>query len=353
MPASLGEVDLEWCRTAFAGKVDDTLTGVSALPIGGGRMATAARLTLTWSSGFGPDTAFLKLSGVDERSRRTAKVLGTAVTELRFYMNLQPRLSDLAPRCYSWATDGLARSALLLENVAGAGLDQEAGCSLRDASRVAETLATLHARTWDSEDVRRLDWLRYGSLAAHPEAAKLAGRLAGRLISRLGERSAMRVKAALSLIQLEIGDDDLAYRCLVHGDARVANVALRPERVILLDWQTLAWGSPFGDLSYLASTSLNVEEPSERLAAHQSLFTAYIDSLSAAGISVDVEEAWCSYVRLSRSGLTMALVAWAFTNPSGGSADVFRAMAERAAADVLLLREGGNLRSAGWPGPLA
>ena len=197
--------------------------------------------------------------------------------EARFYREAG---AGCAPTVYYAAVDG-ARSqvVLLLEDVSGGRQgDVLHGCSLAEAGLVIDELAAFHARWWGESAPRgfaRLlrdptEWQeryahqvktfreRYGD--TDPAVSELASRLRPRLADLAGALYGRP-------------------RTLAHGDLHLDNLffdARGVGSVTVLDWQTVAVGSPAWDVTLFLVDSLSIED---RRAAEAELLDRYLACL--------------------------------------------------------------------------
>jgi aminoglycoside phosphotransferase (APT) family kinase protein len=115
---------------------------------------------------------------------------------------------------------------------------------------------------------------------------------------------------------------------VVHGDYRVDNLLFGRERVIVVDWQTVALGPALSDVSYFLGGSL---APGRRAALEEELVRHYHERLVAAGGDIGWDECWHDYRRYALDGLVMAVVAGFLVVQTERGDAMFRAMAEGSA----------------------
>jgi len=208
-----------------------------------------------------------------------------------------------------------------------------------------EQLAALHAGTWApkttaaNEDDERgegkcFPWLAGGStfpamvlvlLEPEPWARRYAeGERPPSVPDAMLDRARMRA-AFLKLWAVS----DPRYRCLVHGDAHLGNTYVTAEGAPgFLDWQGLAVGSVFDDVSYFIAGALTV---ADRRAHEVGLVEHYLDTLAAlGGPRLAREEVWDEYRRHAMHGFM-----WALTDPRMQPNEVVFAMVERYTAAMV------------------
>jgi hypothetical protein len=103
-------------------------------------------------------------------------------------------------------------------------------------------------------------------------------------------------------------------------------------RVWVLDWQTVAIGDGFIDVSYFLGGSLLVEDRREH---EEKLVRAYVEDLTSRGISIGFDEAWMRYRRNAFAGLIMAVGASMNVERTERGDEMFIAMASRAGRHIL------------------
>ena len=81
--------------------------------------------------------------------------------EVRFYDELSSRIALPVPRCYYSAFDrGTGSEILLLEDLSHLSqVDILTGCRAEEAERVVRHLAKMHARWWESPELKAKSWL--------------------------------------------------------------------------------------------------------------------------------------------------------------------------------------------------
>lgn len=86
--------------------------------------------------------------------------MGFCVREINFYNQVASQVTMRVPNCYAAdMAPGGVPFVLLLEEATGARvIDQLEGASRADCERVIESMSTLHARFWESDELYALDW---------------------------------------------------------------------------------------------------------------------------------------------------------------------------------------------------
>ncbi|MEQ8515055.1 MAG: phosphotransferase, partial [Chromatocurvus sp.] len=224
---------------------------------------------------------------------------GTQI-EADFFNELAGLLSIPVPRhWYAGAEPGMG--ILILDNL------ESAGCSFGSPAEPwspelvqsgLEVLATLHANTWDA-DLPDLHWLHVGS----PTTKQYTRHL----VSDIHWDTHFREVGAF-LLPAELNDsarlmrgfealwehNELNARCLVHGDAHLANTVIdRDGNPFFLDWAGVNISNWAFDLAYFITGALTIDA---RRACERELLHAYLEQLAEkGGPRISRESAWHDY----------------------------------------------------------
>lgn len=257
------EISAGWLSNVLGASVRD----FAIERIGTGQMSDSYRVTPDYGSSAAdaPATVVVKLAAEDETSRATGAALGLYEREVRFYAEVAPSIGG--PIAPSWLAsfDATENTFCLVLGDAGPARqgDEIEGASRRDAELAVDALAELHAPTLDSDVLAASEWLARESPISQP--------LVKQLLAGFVERYEERIAPAHRLVCERLAHSFDAWvpasmegtMGLVHGDYRLDNLlfgepgAARP--VTVVDWQTVAWGSPLTDLAYFLGCALTVE----------------------------------------------------------------------------------------------
>jgi hypothetical protein len=267
---------LEWLRSILAECFPGArLAGFDRIGLEHGLASTALRLRLE-----GPDaprSVVIKYWSIDGPG---------GSDEVPFYATFGRDLGIRIPHCYHGAVDPEhKRGVLVLEDLSGAVQGDVLGqLDLRGAAAVAGTIATLHAKWWESEELNAQAWLQ----TIGPRAPEWLRSRRGMFMSRFGEQIDATLRDLLE--RVEAVDQRANQRMagapmtLVHGDLHLDNVMFdrEPEHPILLDWASAAKGPAVFDLIELlySMTPLGNLEPT---------FAVYLGALRQRGVT-GVEE---------------------------------------------------------------
>jgi aminoglycoside phosphotransferase (APT) family kinase protein len=271
-----------------------------------------------------PDTLFLKLTPHAWAQKIFLTATGIGRNEVRFYRTLRPGLDLRAPEVHGVASlPGDRQFVLLLEDLEASGVtlsDLGTRASLRDAERVIDALAILHAQLWQgATDGRVPAWVpRYESRkSALAWERFITGQMIGLCRRRYASESPPGFEAIANVCQRERDHLESLWaegeRTFIHGDTHLGNLFFDGDRVGFFDWQICAYAPGMRDVSYFLSNSL----ASALRAAHErTLIERYLAGLDSAGTQPpSLDTAW-------RQHRLFALYTWiaaAFTAAAGSS----------------------------------
>ena len=161
---------------------------------------------------------------------------------------------------------------------------------LRKENDILNTLASLHASYWASSEIKTVSWLikthQYLEMlgpGAHPTDAIAPPPDKVRESMQQGWEMALRLlpvklRSFITRRALEMAEPwkDLPIT-LLHGDAKIANMAILPERkVVMFDWTHCGWGPCGIELGwYLAVNSTRLAGSKEEIMAQ---YRTYLES---------------------------------------------------------------------------
>lgn len=321
VPASVDEITAEWLTTVLRSQPG----AQPALQVADVRAEQIAQDT-----GFASQLYRLHLAGSDDIPativaklpakqdvRESVTLLGGYERELRFYQRLAERVPLSAPHAYaaSMASDS-DNFILLLEDLQGwTNGDHLAGLSMDRTRLCLRELAALHA--WSLAGPNSDVPVQFPSIAG-AVARDLFVPLfdAGwqvyrdkteqsvpRSVARYAENYASYAGAALSAMSEQ--------RALLHGDSRADNMFFDEDRLKVIDFQFMAYGSGASDVAYLVSQSLPT---SARRGNDEALVREYLDYFAAHGIGdYAFDDAWRQYRAATAYWIvipTILLIGW-------------------------------------------
>jgi len=318
---------------------DAVVTDFTTKIIGTGQMGQNIRFDLTYadakSAAKGPDAVVGKFPSPSSEFRETVK--SAYLNEINFYRLIRPGVDMQTPDILATSIDEETGDfVLLMEDLAPAEQgDQIRGCTVEQATTAVSELAKLHGPNWGKESLKSYAWLN-GTDDAPIVPVDLfkelwpafKERYADRITTReveLGEALAANVEA--------YAEPFAGPRCAIHGDYRLDNMLFGGPSggypLAVVDWQTLAYGSPIQDLAYFMGTS---PLPEDRARVERDLLMTYLEGLKHYGVSdYPFDHLWADYRRYSWAGYLMAIIASILVVRTDRGDDMFMAMAKRSA----------------------
>lgn len=333
------QVDVDWLNRLLA---DDPGVGavaaVTVMPVGAGQIGETARFTLTYPPGAtGPASLIGKFASLDPASRDVARGWSLYERELRFYHELAPRAGIATPRYYGARMDGDGGFILLLEDLAPAAPgDQFRGLAPDQMAQAVVEAARLHAAFWDADADPALAWLDAGHIAQpfyQPEIFRATwpafrDRYGGQL-----EPRHLRVCDALAERYESYAAPLSSPRCVTHNDYRPDNMLLGPDRLTVVDWQSVALGWNMVDIAYLIGGAYGA---AERQGVEEDLLRHYHDELIRCGIT---DYGWSQlredYRHFSFAGINVAVGAAMLVKRTERGDRLFLTMLDRFVSHVI------------------
>ena len=278
---------------------------VESLGEGVGVLGSVKRVRL--SSESGPDSLIIKFATSVAENRAVALTYDMYRREVHFYRELAQRIPIRTPHCLAAEYDDASDDfVLVLEDLRDCRQgDQVAGASLKDAEAVIDTLAALHAATWDQSiagvPTHNIPAQREGIAGGFQQGwPAVAARFPELIPADARNRAPALARQIGGLIERLTADK----QCLVHADVRLDNILFDGDRPVLVDWQSVCLCSGEQDLAYFLTQSL----PDALRDAHlDALIRRYHTALCAAG----VQNHSLSDCRERFRVATLYLLAWA------------------------------------------
>ena len=260
-----------------------------------------------------PATLIAKLVSADPAIHERMNRYGGYERETLFYKELAAESGIPLPECYYGRFDSKSGlSVLLLEDLSGLREgDEITGCTPNEAVSVAQYLARLHARWWNDQRLRGLDWL---IKPPSPERAVRSQEEYRAAWNQSADRLAEIFPSEVFAIAERFGRKLAEYLIssaprdvtLNHGDCHLGNTFFRDdvnqEGVVLIDWQAAGVRRPASDLAYFLQGSLVIDD---RRKHEESLLSCYRESLAEGGVTGYTRDA---LVGDYRRGLLMSLL---------------------------------------------
>lgn len=336
-------VTTHWMNTVFG--LDVELSDCRIEPIGTGQVGANYRAFLTWNDDHGPSTAVIKFASLDPQSRATGIQVGTYQREAEFYRHIAPKLGVAVPRLYYVDfIEGTADIVIVMEDLYPREQgDQLQGCSPDLAATALSEAAKLHHSFWGDETLFQFSWV------SRRNAEQTAQTIA--LLDALQPAFVERYRDSLSPEAIEISERFVRNALnwfskipepltLVHGDFRLDNLMFAPTGseitppLVVVDWQTVTHSHGAHDVSYFVGSAF---EPDVRRLYEHELVSHYFQELTKQEPipAISWDEIWLNYRRYSWSGFIMAILASMIVGQTDRGDEMFVAMANRHASQVV------------------
>ncbi|MDW3217024.1 MAG: phosphotransferase [Acidimicrobiales bacterium] len=337
--ADPAEVTGHWLQRVLAANGHDVeIVSISRESVGTGQMAHNERYKLTYAgdAGDAPASVVIKFPSPSEESR-AAGAAGGYRNEVRFYTDLAPDLAVVVPDClYGAVADDSTVFTLVLEDLAPARQgDQIAGAPDEQVLLAVENLAGLHAPRWDDPTLDDIEWLQASGADAIAYIEMITPMFVDRYQARLSDDARTMVETFAANIGNWI-EREPAARTLVHGDYRLDNLmfasAYGGAPVSTVDWQTIGVAAGGRDVGYLLGNSA---EPEDRRRHEPEALERYRVAMAAAGVELTPDEVMDQYRHGSFQGPFVTMLGSILVGQTDRGDDMFMAMIERAAAQIL------------------
>ena len=294
---------------AMPGVVVDAVEIIDAKTYGEQMVSTAGRVVVDVRLAAGSRTD-IPTRLVIKLTRAIDKIMAPFyANEVAFYRRIRPELDLEAPRCFGGDFDPCTTYfGLILEDLTARGAtfpNTTVRTTPQDARALLDTLATLHAKYWQSPRFSGdLAWVEshvsgdvatmMNDVAPHHIAHEIETENFKReLVQRL-RTNAVELLAGVQAVQRH---QSRLQQTLLHGDTHLGNTYLLPDgKAGLLDWQLMVRGHHIHDVNYFITTALSI---ADRRAHERELLLYYLDRLAQAG-AADVpafDDAWTEYRR--------------------------------------------------------
>ena len=340
VPYSIAGVDAQWLtgmlkKAGLLSQGEVTRLDLKLIGEEAGFLGQVAVLAPTYSEPTSAPASLILKIPIASKNRVMGQSLGVYEREIRFYTELKNELNVRSPAYYcsvlsafdepevvSGRLRALARLpilviillallvrfvfsliprryVLLIEDVSHLQLgDQHAGCGTNELKWALTAMAKLHAPYWHSEQAERdIPWitaLGYSAKLIHMMYLQSARAYEKDVFSQLSERQRRLFKwvgeYGVEITEV-LGEQP---RTLLHGDFRLDNVCfdLDQSEVLLLDWQTMTFGSAGLELAYFLSSALSAADDEETVTT---LINHYHQTLALEGVEVSADYLRWSY----------------------------------------------------------
>mgnify|MGYP001978370672 FL=1 len=321
------------------------LTDCRLEPIGTGQVGANYRAHLNWKNDGGPSTVVIKFAALDPQSRATGIQVGTYQREAEFYRHVAPTIEVSVPQLYYVDfVEGTADIVIVMEDLDPREQgDQLRGCSPTEAALALTEAAKLHRAFWSDETLFDLAWVSRRNPEQTAQTIALLEGLQPAFVERYRDdltHEATEISEHLVRNAANWFSDIPKPSTLVHGDFRLDNLMFAPPDkeitppVVVVDWQTVAHSHGAHDVSYFVGSAF---EPDIRRQHEEQLVSHYFDELTRDESipPVSWDELWLNYRRFSWSGFIMAVLASMIVGRTDRGDEMFVAMANRHASQVV------------------
>lgn len=343
-------INPQWFNDCFtAAGLTGSVHGFEAARVGTGQIGKCVRYVFDFDDqGNLPLSVIGKYPSDDESSRQTGVALHNFLREVRFYQELQSRVTIRTPRCYfaEILNEG-PEFFLLLEDLTPAEQgDQLAGCSPEVAKAALRELVGLQAPAWCDESLHELKWLRDADKVNEMDTMALYRQTLPGFVERYGPHlqgdEIDIIKRVGEAQHTPLNADFPEVFSLVHVDYRLDNLMIKQQdsglSVAAVDWQSITLGAPMNDVAYFIGAGL---EPEVRQPVEEDLVRGYHQGLMSAGV-VDYswEDCWLGYRRGAFAGFAVTVVASMLVQRTDRGDTMFTTMARRHARHAIDLNAG-------------
>lgn len=289
IPRGAADLDDAWISDILGASV--RITATEGVGVGSAFACQLFRLTLEGPHGT-PGSVVVKLP-IEGEVRAMLDGIGAYGREVVFYRDIASELPVRTPTIHAsvQAPDSTDFVLVMEDLVDCEPVDQIAGFTLAQAQAAVDSLARMHAWSWERSEF--LDqyadrfWpidsvpgsalqQQYGQLFAHVWSTRrdAFAKLLGPVALDIGDRFAE--------LQPELVAQLATPRCLTHGELRADNLFIDAAgQPVLFDFQAAQQECGVRELQYLLGTSL----PEGLLAAHEDdLLNRYVGGLREAGV---------------------------------------------------------------------
>ena len=301
IPSSVAEITPDWATEVLRASgvlVDGRVAAVRSTPLGEqGQTSEVHRVELTYEgdAGDAPTSVIAKVPPPNPQVRAVQQSLGAYYREVGFYRDLGSHAGIAVPASYfAEMNPDNGDFLLLLEDMAECRVGELWESDIADVREVTDAIAKMHARWWNSEELRAFAWLpqhddaRYhemlgaavkmslpATLERYPdEFGGYLGELAQRLVDGWTEWSTFEADDPFTLIHADLHPKQIFFAGETGG------------RFAVFDWQSVVSGRPTFDLARLLLKGLR---PAELRAHRDELLERYHAGLVAEGVDISLE----------------------------------------------------------------
>jgi aminoglycoside phosphotransferase (APT) family kinase protein len=313
LPMEVAGVDAAWLQRALRTRFPDV--DVRDMRVRQVQFSTATRVLVDVE--YGGDAPAVPAQLCVKGGFDCAEYDKRAVTfrhEARAYGELLPLVPVRRPASYFEAIDeSNGQGVVILEDIVAAGgtpnraLDAP---TVDGASDYLDTLATMHAGTWDAPFLDRLPWLTVSLSETDTfrhwwDEAEVEHYLDHERRAEVVDPALHDPRRLVALFDSLAPFASRRPRSVLHGDAHIGNTYRDAAGgAAFLDWQGVTQGPWVRDVSYFMGSNLTI---ADRRAHERDLLRHYLDRLAAHGVEPPSwDDAWTEY----RRWLVVPLLVW-------------------------------------------
>ena len=295
LPLTADELTVEWLDFALGdirGEHHVLNFEHEIIGVGEGLMGQLARVSLVYddTQASAPKSIIAKFASTALRTREMAREQGYYQREISFYKDIGNDVGIPTADCYfAQHLEESNHFVILLEDLAPAVIsDQIKGTCKQDSEWVIKSMARMHAKWWNSDQLANYEWAQplinvmpaEQGLVLINEAIQQAEERG--TFDRYGEMKRL-MKFLPALFRMEPPPPYPFTLC--HGDVRSDNLFCPSEQggnYALIDWQLSGIAQPAGDLARWLSQSITIEQRRE---TEQDLLKLYHKCLVENGVT--------------------------------------------------------------------
>lgn len=285
-PITPEAVTAEW----LSHQLDRDVADLVVTPFGEGSGIIGQVTRATFTSAGTTESIIIKFPSAAPENRSVAIQYNMYGREVDFYRDYASEIPIRVPKCWAVEFDPVSHDfVLVLEDLQGFRLgDQVVGASLSDANVAVEAIARMHSATWNVD---------LPGLRSHNHPSQVEGMIGGfefgwpvvldKFADLIPGVAKDKGGALPQHVARLLGEMTRGPQSLAHADVRLDNLFFAadtktPDRMALIDWQSVCSSCGEQDLAYFLTQSL----PPEMLQAEgDGLIARYHDTLCANGVS--------------------------------------------------------------------
>ena len=313
-PRTVDEITPEWLTKVLrkSGTVRDSsvVSFTAAAGLSGGLVGNVNRMLLEYNQKEhgGPNSVVVKVAHTDEEFRTRVNHRGYTGREIEFYRQYGPVAGMRSPSAYAIEYDRESGYFIILLEDLGhlREVHQSADCSFADGSVAVQSLARMHAKWWNHEQLfRATSFMDVSNIENLIPMTETYAQGIDSLLEIAGDYlppgyESLARKYGESMVKV-IQADGKSPVTLIHGDFRLGNLFFDDAKesessVVAFDWETMGRMKGTRDLAYFLSLSFATES---RRKYEKQLLADYHDRIVDLGVKNYSFEEFSTDVRVS------------------------------------------------------